>query len=105
MVAKISLMNPYFGVENHLLFDAIVWGEGKLAVGLKVNGTLVSYGHIDVTKRKFGTYFFHLPKEGQFGLKVGDIATAQVVAGYFKSTESREVEWKFESRRTTFQVS
>jgi hypothetical protein len=104
VVAKTSLGKPYLGSKDHVLFDAITYGDGKLAFGFFVNGILVEYGHTDVHGRKFGTYFFHLPQSGRFNLKTGDIVEVQIKAGYFVSTTSKEVQWAFESKPNKFVV-
>lgn len=104
MVAKTSLGKPYLGSGDHILFDALNSGDGKLVIGFFVNGNLVEYGHTDVRGRKFGTYFFHLPQSGRFNLKAGDIVEVQIKAGYFVSVASKEIQWAFESKPNKFVV-
>lgn len=79
MVAKMIIGKPYRGIKNHILFDTYVSGEGKLAVAFTIDGEIVENGHIDVTKNKYGAYYFNAPKSGRMNMIAGpyDVKTGK----------------------------
>lgn len=88
MVAKIAIGKPYKGIENHVLFDTYVFGEGKLAVAFTIDGEIVERGHIDVSKRKYGAYFFHAHKSGKMNMIAGPFDPKTGQPNYiYKGTE------------------